>query len=321
LKVSYTVIFTIIVLFTSTISLAFTSSTSIYISNLWYYVVYDPRSNEGIIEVRANINLDELAYLEIPLSVFSEDTEFKFINYTSSGDLLVVGLNTTESGITVLASGTGELRVILQVTSLVEEVGVGVYSLIVDTETLYNITSSVRVEIFFIGKYNVSVNTIRVSSNTSRLDNTTHLVLDGFGLGFVILMPIVEIQQEEQPLQVHILWSVLIVAIGVLVVGGVVFYFLRRKRVVLTIEKLDYLSDSNYRAIIRVLGDSGNRGLLQADIAAKTGLPKSTVSRRVRRLEEEGLVTIKRSGKYNYVYLTDRGLEVYRKIVREGIER
>jgi len=321
LKVSYTVIFTIIVLFTSTISLAFTSSTSIYISNLWYYVVYDPRSNEGIIEVRANINLDELAYLEIPLSVFSEDTEFKFINYTSSGDLLVVGLNTTESGITVLASGTGELRVILQVTSLVEEVGVGVYSLIVDTETLYNITSSVRVEIFFIGKYNVSVNTIRVSSNTSRLDNTTHLVLDGFGLGFVILMPIVEIQQEEQPLQVHILWSVLIIAIGVLVVGGVVFYFLRRKRVVLTIEKLDYLSDSNYRAIIRVLGDSGNRGLLQADIAAKTGLPKSTVSRRVRRLEEEGLVTIKRSGKYNYVYLTDRGLEVYRKIVREGIER
>lgn len=321
MKVSYTVIFTIIVLFTSTISLAFTSSTSIYISNLWYYVVYDPRSNEGIIEVRANINLDELAYLEIPLSVFSEDTEFKFINYTSSGDLLVVGLNTTESGITVLASGTGELRVILQVTSLVEEVGVGVYSLIVDTETLYNITSSVRVEIFFIGKYNVSVNTIRVSSNTSRLDNTTHLVLDGFGLGFVILMPVVEIQQEEQPLQVHILWSVLIVAIGVLVVGGVVFYFLRRKRVVLTIEKLDYLSDSNYRAIIRVLGDSGNRGLLQADIAAKTGLPKSTVSRRVRRLEEEGLVTIKRSGKYNYVYLTDRGLEVYRKIVREGIER
>ena len=321
MKVSYTVIFTIIVLFTSTISLAFTSSTSIYISNLWYYVVYDPRSNEGIIEVRANINLDELAYLEIPLSVFSEDTEFKFINYTSSGDLLVVGLNTTESGITVLASGTGELRVILQVTSLVEEIGVGVYSLIVDTETLYNITSSVRVEIFFIGKYNVSVNTIRVSSNTSRLDNTTHLVLDGFGLGFVILMPVVEIQQEEQPLQVHILWSVLIVAIGVLVVGGVVFYFLRRKRVVLTIEKLDYLSDSNYRAIIRVLGDSGNRGLLQADIAAKTGLPKSTVSRRVRRLEEEGLVTIKRSGKYNYVYLTDRGLEVYRKIVREGIER
>jgi len=321
LKVSYTVIFTIIILFTSTISLAFTSSTSIYINNLWYYVVYDPRSNEGIIEVRANINLDELAYLEIPLSVFSEDTEFKFINYTSSGDLLVVGLNTTESGITVLASGTGELRVILQVTSLVEEVGVGVYSLIVDTETLYNITSSVRVEIFFIGKYNVSVNTIRVSSNTSRLDNTTHLVLDGFGLGFVILMPVVEIQQEEQPLQVHILWSVLIVAIGVLVVGGVVFYFLHRKRVVLTIEKLDYLSDSNYRAIIRVLGDSGNRGLLQADIVAKTGLPKSTVSRRVRRLEEEGLVTIKRSGKYNYVYLTDRGLEVYRKIVREGIER
>ena len=321
MKVSYTVIFTIIILFTSTISLAFTSSTSIYINNLWYYVVYDPRSNEGIIEVRANINLDELAYLEIPLSVFSEDTEFKFINYTSSGDLLVVGLNTTESGITVLASGTGELRVILQVTSLVEEIGVGVYSLIIDTETLYNITSSVRVEIFFIGKYNVSVNTIRVSSNTSRLDNTTHLVLDGFGLGFVILMPVVEIQQEEQPLQVHILWSVLIVAIGVLVVGGVVFYFLHRKRVVLTIEKLDYLSDSNYRAIIRVLGDSGNRGLLQADIAAKTGLPKSTVSRRVRRLEEEGLVTIKRSGKYNYVYLTDRGLEVYRKIVREGIER
>jgi len=321
LRISYTEILTVLVLFTSVISPAFTSSNSIYINNLCYYVVYDPRSNEGIVEVRATISVDELAYLEIPLGVFSEETEFKFINYTSSDGVLVVGLNTTESGITVLASGTGELRVILQITNLVEEVGVGVYSLIVDTETLYNTTSSVRVEIFFIGKYDVSVDTIRVSSNTSKLDNTTHLVLDGFGLGFVILIPVVETPQGELVAQPRILWSLVIVAIGVLVAGGLVFYFLRRRRIVFTVEKLDYLSDSSYRAIIRVLGDSGNRGILQADISAKTGLPKSTVSRRVRRLEEEGLVTIKRSGKYNYVYLTDRGLEVYKKIVRESVER
>jgi uncharacterized membrane protein len=156
-------------------------------------------------------------------------------------------------------------------------------------------------------------------SNTSRLDNITHIVLDGFGLSFIILIPLVETPQGEQPLQPPILWSVIIVVLGVFIAGGVVFYFLRRRRFVFTVEKVDYLSDSNYRAIIKVLGDSGNRGLLQADIVAKTGLPKSTVSRRVRRLEEEGLVIIKRSGKYNYVYLTDRGLEVYKKIVREGV--
>lgn len=319
MRVGYIAVFIILVLFVSTILPVFADSTSVYISNLWYYIVYDPRSNEGIVEVRATINLSELAYIEIPIDVFSEDAKFKFINYTSSGDLLVIGLNTTESEITVLASGSGELRVILQVNSLVEELGIGTCSLIVNTESLYNTTSSVRVEMFFIGKYDVNVDAIKMTSNTSRLDNITHIVLNGFGLSFIILIPLVETPQGEQPLQPPILWSVIIVVLGVFIAGGVVFYFLRRRRFVFTVEKVDYLSDSNYRAIIKVLGDSGNRGLLQADIVAKTGLPKSTVSRRVRRLEEEGLVIIKRSGKYNYVYLTDRGLEVYKKIVREGV--
>jgi uncharacterized membrane protein len=46
-----------------------------------------------------------------------------------------------------------------------------------------------------------------------------------------------------------------------------------------------------------------------------TGLPKSSVSRRIRRLEEEGFVEVKRVGKYNYVFLTNKGLELAKKIL------
>jgi len=69
---------------------------------------------------------------------------------------------------------------------------------------------------------------------------------------------------------------------------------------------------------LKALKDSENKGLTQSDISRITGLPKSVVSRRVRRLEEEGLLEVKRIGNRNYVYLTSKGLELAKKILEKS---
>jgi uncharacterized membrane protein len=83
----------------------------------------------------------------------------------------------------------------------------------------------------------------------------------------------------------------------------------------LVVERIDYTRDDATRLIIRALKDAGEKGLLQSEIARITGLPKSSISRRVRRLEEEGFVEVKRVGKYSYVYLTSKGLDLAKKIL------
>jgi len=287
------------------------------ISNIHYYVIYDPRGNSGIVEIRTIINLEEPDFIEIPVDIFNEVAEYTLINYTFSEGLFIAGLNMSEKRIIVFAYGSGELSILLYARSLIEELGVTAYSLLVNTENLRNFTLNVNLTLIFIGNYDVSIEAVKLKWNISKLDNTTCITLEGFGLGIVVLIPSIE-ETPEQPGQ-QTPWSTVIVVTALLsVTSGVVFYFLKKRKVIFTVERVDYLTDSSYRAIIRVLGDSGNKGLLQSEIVSKTGLSKSSVSRRVKKLEEEGFVFVKRSGKYNYVYLTDKGLEAYKKITKEG---
>ncbi|GAB6946396.1 hypothetical protein JCM16161A_05260 [Vulcanisaeta sp. JCM 16161] len=58
---------------------------------------------------------------------------------------------------------------------------------------------------------------------------------------------------------------------------------------------------------VRVLSYLLNRGgdAYQAEIARELGLPKSTVSRIIRRLHDKGLITVRRVGRFSYVQITD----------------
>ncbi|MFB6471026.1 MAG: helix-turn-helix transcriptional regulator [Vulcanisaeta sp. AZ3] len=58
---------------------------------------------------------------------------------------------------------------------------------------------------------------------------------------------------------------------------------------------------------IRVLSFLLSRGgkAYQAEIAKELGLPKSTVTRIVRRLYERGFITVRRVGRFSYVQITD----------------
>ena len=316
----------LITILTGTIPIASGASP---ISDLSYYAVYDPRTNCGVMEIRARINLEDLAYIEIPLNLFSEEAQLNLVNYTSSGDLLVLGVEENEKRVVALVYGTGELELLLYACDLLEELGVGAYSLEVSTEGLSSIALNVSVVLVFVGNYSVYVEAVKLEWSESKLDNFTLISFKGFGLARAALISSIELEEIspetspeislEHP-QREVQWSVVGVVVGfIVVIGAVAAYFLvTRRRGGLVVERVDYLSDSGYRAIIRVLGDSGNKGLLQSEIVSKTGLSKSSVSRKLRRLEEEGLVTIKRSGKYNYVYLTEKGLKAYKKIVEEA---
>ena len=296
------------------------------ISDLSYYAVYDPRTNCGVMEIRTRINLEDLDYIEIPVNVFNVDAWFNLVNYTSSENLLVLGVKENRDKVLILVTGTGELILLFHVCNILEELGVGAYSLEVNTESFSSIALNVSVVLIFVGNYSIYTETVKLEYSENKLANFTLISFKGFGLARVALIPDVKLEEVYPKIspeysQRELQWSALGVIAGFIITISVVsaYFLITRRREGLVIDKVDYLTDSAYRAVIRVLGDSGNKGLLQSEIVSKTGLSKSTVSRKLRRLEEEGLVTIKRSGKYNYVYLTEKGLKAYKKIVEEGV--
>lgn len=320
MRQAYTAICVLLLIVTSRI-LHVSLSTASSISSLYYYAVYDPVENSGILEITATISAEIPVYVEIPLGIFNEYAEFTLINYTYSGDLYVSGVNVSNSEAVVFLYGNGELKLVLFARNLVEETGVVAYLFTVNTDELRDITQSVNVTIIFIGIYSVEGAVVRLNWSTRSLDNATQIVLNGFGLGTLVLIPSVKEITEiptPGPFEREFPWSVIVAAISLLAVVGFGAYFFKKKREELLVGRVDYLADSSYRAIIKALGDSGNKGLLQSEVVSKTGLSKSTVSRKLKRLEEEGFIVIKRSGKYNYVFLTDKGLEAYRRIIKEG---
>ena len=70
---------------------------------------------------------------------------------------------------------------------------------------------------------------------------------------------------------------------------------------------IDSLSGSINEDEVRVLSYLLSRGgeAYQAEIARELELPKSTVSRIIRRLHEKGLVTVRRVSRFSYVQVTD----------------
>jgi uncharacterized membrane protein len=112
------------------------------------------------------------------------------------------------------------------------------------------------------------------------------------------------------------------IGIGIGVVAGILAYLLYRRRglgvEVETITAGDLLSDETVREIIKAVGDAGVEGIKQSELVRITGRPKSTISRRVKRLADEGFVEIIRRGKYNIIRLTEKGLSIYKELKSGG---
>lgn len=55
--------------------------------------------------------------------------------------------------------------------------------------------------------------------------------------------------------------------------------------------------------VLRYLLSKGNKPVIQSTIGKELNIPKSTLFRIVRRLNELGLINVEKRGKYNYVYI------------------
>lgn len=295
------------------------SAAQVVTNAVSYYVVYDPIEGSGIIEVNASIALERPDWVVIPVAIFGDQAKINLLNYSWKG-LLVGGVNFDKESGNVYAYivGDGLLTMYFSADDLFDEAGLGAYVALIDTTDLAGLARSVNVEILLPGEFNIeSVLTKKNATfSVSKENNCTIINISGFTQLFIIAsIKMVEAPSTTpQPLQTS-----LIVLIVVLVGGAislVVLYYIKKRSRVL-IERVDYLYDDISRAILKVLGEAGGLGLTQAEIVKATGLPKSSISRRVKRLEEDGIVVIKRVGKYNYISLTSRGLDLYKKITKD----
>lgn len=120
------------------------------------------------------------------------------------------------------------------------------------------------------------------------------------------------VQNSDQPITPKQLLPLLFVLAVIL---GLSLYYLRRKTIVVEeVSSKDILMDDVAKKIVEAVGDAGEEGLVQARLPIIIGKPKSTISRKVKKLSREGYITVSRRGKTNILKLTSKGLEVYRKI-------
>ena len=113
-------------------------------------------------------------------------------------------------------------------------------------------------------------------------------------------------------------WLPILLVIASALIGiGIAWFFMKRRReeiVIETISPTDILSDDIIRDILLVVGDSGEKGIAQNRLVTIIGKPKSTISRKIRRLSEAGYIDVERAGRSNIIRLTGKGWEIYRKL-------
>jgi len=110
----------------------------------------------------------------------------------------------------------------------------------------------------------------------------------------------------------------IIIFLIIVTVFLLILYFRRRFSISVEALPANILDDDTSRAIIKAIGDAGDKGVKQSELVRLVNRPKSSISRRIKRLADEGYVEIVRSGKYNIIKLTDKGVKAYRDIVKGG---
>lgn len=109
----------------------------------------------------------------------------------------------------------------------------------------------------------------------------------------------------------------LLIIVLALIGGGIAWFFMKRRReevVIETISPTDIFSDDIVRDILLIVGDSGEKGIAQNRLVTIMGKPKSTISRKIKRLSEAGFIDVERVGRSNIIRLTGKGWDIYRKL-------
>ncbi|WP_233417988.1 helix-turn-helix transcriptional regulator [Desulfurococcus amylolyticus] len=290
------------------------------IESVEYVVFYNPIEGTGVLSVSITMSLapGEIGNVDLPIKIFG-DASLYFFNYTMNPPTgsLVVNYNDDTGVASLLVSNASRVTLYFTVSNLTEEASIGSYTATLDLLDYASGAVNVSVEIYLTGIYDVIIDSYpRVSGySIQALTNTTVIRAYDPAIYFIVLkIPVNTASPSSTQFNLlNLLFPLLLIT----VVAAVIIVLRWRRTSIGRIEKVNVLNDPVSRSIIRALGEAGDAGLTQAEITNRTGIPKSSVSRRIRRLEEEGFITVARTGKYNYLRLTDKGKEAYRRIVEK----
>ncbi|ADV65228.1 helix-turn-helix transcriptional regulator [Desulfurococcus mucosus] len=292
------------------------------ITSVEYIVFYDPTEGVGTLRVTVSMTPDAsqqaFSIPDLPVKVFS-DASLELLNYTGypATGYLLVEYNDTTGYASITAVNVSSVTMYFSVSNLTEEVSVGSYTATLDLTEYSGSGISPSVEMYLLGVYNATVDSYPRAADYSIqvANNMTIIKASSPAVYFIVLtVPITTPGVPPAPAQPINLLIVALVIAAVSAVAIILYLILRRPKSIGGVEPADVLNDPVSRSIIRILGEAGGEGLTQAEITNRTGAPKSSVSRRIKRLEEEGYIAVDRTGKYNYLKLTDKGVEAYRKI-------
>jgi len=293
------------------------------VNSVEYTVFYDPFDNTGVLRVDVSISATsgQVVSVELPVKVFI-DSSLEYINSTVSptSASLVVDYDDSTGYLSIMAENASSITVFFSVTNLTYESSPGSYIATLDLLDYSGWSGKISVELYLTGVFNATVYPRGAEYSVGILNNVTYVKIEEPAMYFMVFTVPINTPGTGAPSGARYdLFMVLVITILVVVAGIAVLLLWRMRRGV-GLEKIsatDVLSDPVARTIIRALGEAGENGLTQAELTSKTGIPKSSISRRVRRLEEEGYLAVARAGKYNYLRLTSKGWEAYRKIVEK----
>jgi len=292
------------------------------VNSVEYMVFYDPFDNTGVLRVDVSISVTpgQAVSVELPVKVFT-DSSLEYINSTASptSASLVVDYDDSTGYLSIMAENASSITVFFSVTNITYESSPGSYIATLDLLDYKGWNGKISVELYLTGVFNATVYPRGAGYSMEILNNTTYVKVEEPAMYFMVFTVPINTPGTGAPSGARYdLFTVLIIVL--VVVAGIIMLLLWRMHHSVGLEKIsvvDVLSDPVARAIIRALGEAGENGLTQAELTSKTGIPKSSISRRVRRLEEEGYLAVARVGKYNYLRLTSKGWEAYRKIVEK----
>lgn len=292
------------------------------INGISYDIFYDPLEGSGTMKLRMSLENPGESLLEytLPTNIFL-DGVVKYIYYTHEPSNAVTLVSCNDLSCTIQTNATS-LTLYFEVMNIMEEGGIGIYYLYINT-TFPIPAKTIDVDITIPGSYSVYPKDIGGLSVTV-IGNYTNIKLLNPARGLISLILQLGIETETRPqttqpaplIGFQSFYVFLIVA-ALAAIIAVVIYLHRKKSVEELVASTDILTDELVRRIIKELGEAGDAGLSQAQLTAKIGAPKASISRRIRRLEEDGYVVVKRGGKQNIVTLTNKGLDAYKRIAKK----
>jgi len=258
----------------------------------------------------------------IPLLKPPEKGQYDVISIVNDQGIELFFQVNENATITVYTNNSKIVKIDYVIYNYADELAPGLYVFYMDLME-YSITEYIQVSILLSGDYKVVDIEPTEGVSYKALNGNLEIVINK-PLVYFIALSLITLSENNTTstgggqipcINGSALLIPALAIVAIIAIAGTVYYIISRRRGI-EVEELppSVLEDETSKKIIELTGDSGEEGIRQSKLVSLTGRPKSSISRRIRRLAEEGYVEIIRKGKFNIIRLTSKGFEVYKDI-------